>query len=274
MPSHEELQAALGRSIGWLEASRDSVLADRNSALWWMLKDSAVLTGDACLRDIVDAYLTKLRALPYQSPFALQIDPDISVRMSLAFAQPLKDYQYYILYGLPCDSSFDVDGVVKRHGRADMCRPLYLFKPVCVTHQLVGARFAHKNGCGDVKKTAGLIDELQGMVAIRQSLDVRVDDGYLQGVMALAATGGYERIRSAWVRNIMAAQLPDGGWEGFKPWIPVSRSRYVEVSKDGIFVLDRRSTFHATAQGVYLFSLLLNQGNEDTGTNEALKDAG
>ena len=116
-----------------------------------------------------------------------------------------------------------------------------------------------------------LIDELQGMVAMRQSLDVRVDDGYLQGVMALAATGGYDRIKPAWVRNIMAAQRPDGGWEDFKPWLPISASRYVEISRVGITVQDRESTFHATAQGVLLFSLLLNQKNEYKGTNGGIE---
>lgn len=262
MPSQQELQATLDRGISWLETNRDSVIASNNSALWWMIKDSVVLTGDARLREIMDAYLTKIHAYAYQGPFTLLFDPEAPVRMSLAFKEPLKDYQYYILYGLTCDDSqLVVDDVVQRHSHADMCGafPLHLLEPACVSHQLMGALFVRKNGCGNVNKTSELIDKLQSMIAVRQSLDVRVDDGYLQRVMTLAATGGYDRIKPAWVKNIMAAQLPDGGWEDFKPWFPVNASSYAEISRDGIYILDRKSTFHATAQGIFLFSLLLNQ---------------
>ena len=262
MPSHQELQATLEKGISWLEMHQENVLADPNPALWWMLKDSAELTGDIRLRDMVDAYLTKMRANTHNSPFMRMVDPESPVRMSLALAQPLADYNYYILYGMTCDSSLAVTDVVLRYSRADMCGPLYLLKPVCVTHQLMGARFVYENGCGDVEKTAGLITELQSMVATRQSMDARVDDGYLQGVMMLAATGGYRHIKPAWVRNVMAAQRPDGGWEASRPWLPVGGSRYVEISRDGITVNERSSGFHPTAQGVFFISLMLNQAND------------
>lgn len=261
MPSQRELQATLEKGIRWLEAHQDEVLADPNPALWWMLKDSATLTGDARLGTMVDTYIGKMRANTHNSPFFRMVDPESPVRMSLALAQPLADFNYYILYGMTCDSALATTDVVQRYGHADMCGPLYLLRPVCVTHQLIGAWFVHKRGCENPEKTADLIAELQGMVATRQSMDARVDDGYLQGVMILAATEGRDIIKPAWVRNIMAAQRPDGGWETFKPWIPVGESRYAEISREGITVKERSSQFHPTAQGVFIFSLLLNQRN-------------
>jgi hypothetical protein len=74
-------------------------------------------------------------------------------------------------------------------------------------------------------------------------------------------SGRRKEIKAVWVRRILGAQRPDGGWSGAAvivelpdervlSWQGGLRSQVVEAPV---------SEFHATAQGLYLMALLLHE---------------
>jgi hypothetical protein len=76
----------------------------------------------------------------------------------------------------------------------------------------------------------------------------------------LAESGMPQKIKPVWLQRVLSAQLGDGGWANLHMLFPVSRTHYLGFTNRPV-IGEPRSNFHATAQGVFLFSLLT--GGED-----------
>jgi hypothetical protein len=83
-----------------------------------------------------------------------------------------------------------------------------------------------------------------------------VVDVYLQRVLMLAESGDARSIKPIWLQNVIEAQRPDGGWSGVDPLLPLGAGRYLGFDGRGFTLRRPVSDFHATAQGVLLFSIL------------------
>jgi hypothetical protein len=79
----------------------------------------------------------------------------------------------------------------------------------------------------------------------------------------LAESGMAQKIKPVWLQRILDAQLADGGWGSLYMLLPVSRTHYLGLT-DRPVIMEPRSNFHTTAQGVFLFSLLAGGQDRDT----------
>jgi hypothetical protein len=48
-PSQQEIAASWEKSVSWLMSNRATILRDQNPALWWMIAQSAEVSGDSRL---------------------------------------------------------------------------------------------------------------------------------------------------------------------------------------------------------------------------------
>jgi hypothetical protein len=139
------------------------------------------------------------------------------------------------------------------HGR-------YRFMPACVTRQLMALRFLQHRQYGDQAAVSSAIARLQEKIEGQLTWDVRVVDVYIRRVLMFAESGAVERIKPIWLRRVLDAQMSDGGWSGTRPIVAAGLATPLCFTQSGIAFCVPRSTFHATAQGVPLMSLLLRNG--------------
>lgn len=96
--------------------------------------------------------------------------------------------------------------------------------------------------------------------------DPRVVDVYLQRSLMLAESGLFEAIKPVWLQRVLEAQMKDGGWGDFYLLSPTIYGHSIGFNSHRLRLLNSRqikSSFHATAQGIFLLSLVL--GNEGIG---------
>lgn len=69
-------------------------------------------------------------------------------------------------------------------------------------------------------------------------------------------SGARERIKPRWLQRVLDAQLADASWSNLQPLLPLGGGRYFgfDVRLLGIGLV--KGNFHATAQGLWLTSLL------------------
>ena len=117
----------------------------------------------------------------------------------------------------------------------------------------MAVRYLNKKQCGDF---SALSTQLLDIIEQEITLDFRVTDSYLQ--RALMLTDSARNIKPIWLAKIINAQRPDGGWADFHPLIKISSIELGTTStrpaKGPI-----PSDFHATAQAIWLLSMLINQ---------------
>ena len=92
--------------------------------------------------------------------------------------------------------------------------------------------------------------------------DFWAEDAYLQKVMTLLESGRRKDIKPIWVRRILEAQRADGGWDGVDIVARLPGSRVLAWEGGRLYPWPRRlpqTNLHATAQGLYILALLLNQ---------------
>jgi len=252
-PSAAELNAALDKSIHWLLANRSQILSQKNSILIWMLSEGGHRTGDQRLQKLAAEYV---QAMPVFSPWQFFFNSNSLAPLKPEHLGELPDYNLLFLYGLSCDQTLGELDIVRRQQEENFCRDNHPFGPACLTHQLMGLRFMQRRGCGPQAENVALIATIQDKIERQLTWDPRVVDVYIQRVLMLVESGAPERVKPVWLRNVLKAQLPDGGWGGFQPLIPVSASRYLGFSQKLIGLGRPTSNLHATAQGVLLLSLL------------------
>jgi len=259
-PTQQEITASWERSILWLTENRQHVIQDRNPILWWMIGESAKLTDDSRLKSLLSEFRATMDpADPWQAFF----EPDRywGINISEANISVLPDYNQYFLFGLTCSKQLSTAPLIEAQNKTNFCIKNHPISPACVTHQLMGFRFAQRVGCDRVAGLPEKVAVLQGNIVSQLIWDPRVVDVYLQRVLMLVDSGAAERVKSRWLQRIIAAQLADGSWSNLQPLLPIGGGRYFGFDERLIGVGVVQGNLHATAQGLWLLSLMQQPSN-------------
>jgi hypothetical protein len=169
------------------------------------------------------------------------------------------DYQQYFMFSLTCGRDLAADPLIVAQHDAGFCPGSHPISPACVTHQLMGFRLQQRGGCDRVPGLEKRIAELQEVIESQLTWDPRVVDVYLQRVVMLVDSGAVERIKPRWIQQVLEAQLADGSWSNLQPLVPLWGGRDFGFDAKLAGVGRPVANFHATAQGVWLTSLLLRE---------------
>lgn len=264
-PSQVEIEQSQLKAINWIKSHESEVLDTVNPVLWWMLRDSAALSGNTYLASLYAKYYERYLARNPKNVWHHLFDGDSQVWLSVFELDQLPGYNQLFLYGLSCDPSLRKQSQVIELLDAGACRsifsPSYLRDPACITHQLMGIRFMHQRRCENSIQTTALIRTLQDKIVVEATWDFRgVVDSYIQKILMLAESGAAERIKPIWVKRVIDAQRSDGGWDDFDEIFPLNKSLSFGWSgwsaRGWMWTRTPQSNFHTTAQGLYLMSLL------------------
>lgn len=252
-PSKEELAASLEKGIQYLVTNRDRLMAQQDPIIPWMIQESGGLTKDERLQTMATDYVT---AMSGNSPWQYLFNRDSHAEVRLENLTALPDYNLHFLYGLTCDDKLGTMEIVPQQNEPGFCGKSHAFSPICRTHQLMGLRFMQRRRCGDSPHNASLVADLQQKIQTELTWDPRVVDLYIQRLLMLVESGAQTRVKPVWLHNVLAAQLPDGGWGNFQPLIPMGKAGAIGLTAKGIGMRRPQSTLHATAEAVFLLSLL------------------
>jgi len=281
-PGENELSESLEASIVWLVENKESMLDFDNSILWYFLYRSAQVSGDPRIQSLVDSYYTKYIEIDHyanSSPNSIwkgMFKPGFNYGpLPFDVINGMNYYSQHFAYAIYCDEELGQLDNIKAQNESGFCGAFYLIHPTCTTHQLMGIRFLQRSDCGDRTQLASTVAALQSKIERELTYDPRVLDVYIQRVMMLVESGNYENVKNIWIRRILEHQHSDGGWGNFQPLISLDDEPPLYLgfgygqSQTGkpragptflrIFGIGQpRSTFHATAQGVLLLTLLVH----------------
>ena len=260
-PTPAEARASFDRASAWIQRNQETVLRENNPMLWLFVRDAGRLAGDAQLEALANVYQAQ-SARDNLSRFFFDSsgrDQARSARLDLSGWPDA--YQALFAYGITCNGLLRFDPAVEQMLSPTACEARYawLRNPWCRTHQLMGLRFVQNNHCNPDAETARTIGTVQDGILSELRWDYRVEDAYLQKVWTLIESGRRNEVKPVWVRRILEAQEADGGWTGadiITP-LPGGRALFWEGGMRPRMGLRPESTFHATAQGLYLMALLL-----------------
>ncbi len=257
-PPPQAISDSLEKGITWLVNNRRKILNENNPMLWWMISESANITRDERLKSLFSEYKSQqLDPFP-GNPWWYLFDPQSNAPITMARLYHLPDYNLYFIYGASCSAVLAQEEFIRKQNDVGYCATYHPFSPACVTHQLMGAQFIQKRGCLGAQKAQDLVRELQSRIVTQLTWDPRVIDVYIQRILMLTQSGAFHQVKPVWLQRVLNAQSADGGWDDFHPVLPVSQSGYVGFAGYGIGIrqLDRGNNLHATAQGVFLMSLV------------------
>ena len=261
--SQAEIQYHLSRSVDWLDSNYSNIENIQNPILWWMIKQAGIESNDERLINIFSKYkkehLDKIPANLSTPMFNKFYRPNVPDMISLS---SLRDYQLFFFYGLSCDSELGSEPVIQQQMSSGFCSAHYL-QPRCITHQLMGLRFMQRYQCGYDSKVSATIDELQKDVVSELTWDFRVGDAYIQRVLMLVDTGAYDQVKSVWISNILKAQNADGSWDDLHPILYLGNDYVFAHTSTFPKIRKPKAGFHATAQAIWLLSLLLNESENN-----------
>ena len=256
--SDEKVAISYESSVSWLLSHREEILRDGNPMLWWMLGESAKISGDDRVKKLFDEFLANNdRTAPY-SVWQAFFHPERfrGGIFSASEYSSLVEYQQYFLYTLTCSKQLAQEPLIEAQNNPDFCwSGSRVIRPACVTHQLMGYRMAQRNQCA-IDNLDGNIAALQKTIEKQLRYDPRVVDVYVQRVLMLVDSGARERVKARWLERVIEAQLKDGGWSDVQPLITVGGGKYFGFNANGVTLAEPISNFHATAQGVWLMSML------------------
>ena len=252
----EQLQATLENSIQWLEKNRDKILAESNPMLWRMIQLAAEISGDNRLQQLFVSYEQRYLEKSRNNPWRPLFYPGTWVAVRFEDISGFPYYNWHFIYAILCDKELEQVPEIAIQNDPGFCdrHPL---RPACVTHQLMGIRLLQLSECSDPAQLDDTVQRLQQRIRKQLLLDPRVVDVYMQRVLMLEESGAGNLVKPVWIRNLVDAQRADGGWSPFEPLLPLGGGRYFGYWGKKIFAIKQpRSSFHMTAQGVLLFSLL------------------
>lgn len=254
-PEQTRIRASFSAGVGWLSAHQEEILRHNNSALWWMVQQSAERTRNPTLLALFAEY--RRRYLEQGRNIWLPLFfPGRWVPLTQDDTANFDDYQEHFLYAISCDPDLGQSPLIQAQLDTGYCNQ-YPLRPACVTHQMMGFRMMQRNDCGDAQATAAAIKRLQTRIVRQLIWDPRVVDVYLQRVLMLVETGAKQQVRAVWLNRVLAAQLPEGGWSETDPLLSLPGGHILGFDARGLTLKPARPTFHATAQGVWLMGLLL-----------------
>jgi hypothetical protein len=265
-PSVSSISASFEKGVGWLLNNREAILGNNNSMLWWFIQESADITQDERLLVLFHEY--KRRHLdPYPSNIWRHLFDDQSkTPIILRQLEYFPDYNLHFIYGVTCSPDLEREEIIRRQNEPEFCANYHPFSPACVTHQLMGARFAQRRGCLDPQVAQELVHALQKKVIRQLVWDPRVVDVYIQRVLVMAESGMLKELKPVWLQRVLDAQLDDGGWSNFYFLFPVSHMHSIGFKGHQLVLQNPeeiKGSFHATAQGVFLMSLVASEWNKE-----------
>jgi hypothetical protein len=265
-PSRSSISASLEKGITWLVNNREMILDQNNPMLWWFVKESADITHDERLSVLFSDY--KKRYLdPYpRNSWRLIFDNKSDVPISVWQLDELPDYNLYLIYGASCSRELEKKEIIQRQNDSEFCSTYHPLSPTCVTHQLMGVRFAQRSHCLDPQTLQRLILVLRKKIINQLVWDPRVVDVYIQRLLMLAESGDLKEIKPVWLQRMLDVQMADGGWSGFYPLFSISRTYSIGFTSHYLRLRNPKtlgSNFHTTAQGVFLLSLVKSKWDSE-----------
>lgn len=259
-PSSQDIAASWEKSVSWLMNNREKILREKNAALWWMVGQSAQLTGDSRLHGLFDEIQRDFAANHSNSAWRAYFSPSAfwGFNFPKASYASMVDYKQYFLFSLTCGKELADEPRIAVQHEMNFCRNSHPLSPACATHQLMGFRLQQRIGCDRVPGLAEKIADSQDMITTELTWDPRVVDVYIQRVLMLLDSGAPERVKPIWLRRVLDAQLPDGSWSNLQPLIPLGGGRYFGFDVKLVGVGPLQGNFHTSAQGVWLTSMLLS----------------
>lgn len=253
-PGLEELKDRRSAAIQWLA---DHQPRNTDPLLRWMIQEAARLSNDPHLVTMAEQYRDRVRGNRRFNAWLPLFNLPRTQPLSANAVLGLPDYNIHVIYALDCNADLESLDIVREQFDAEFCPQHHPFSPACTTHQLLGAEFMRRNGCGATAATQALVEELVLDVERQLRRDPRLVDVYLQRMLMLTLTGNQHRIRNVWLRRFLDAQRDNGAWVNYQPLLPLGGSRSIAFTRSGIGIGTIRGSFHTTAQGVLLTSLLL-----------------
>lgn len=262
-PVQSQVAAQLESSLNWLTSHEAELLNHANPMLWWMLYEAHQLTQDPRLQQLLNKYqqrFPRIREGVWSPLFGGQPRSYLAAYS----VQGLPYYNQHIIYGLNCAADIAEEiPLVAQQNEANFCfQASYIYRPACLTHQMMGIHLLEKQNCGLLDNAEQVSRALQQSIAAQLRWDFRVVDVYLQRVLMLLVTGAEDLLRPAWLQRVLAHQLADDGWAGEAPIVSLGghsllfNSRGIGLGPDSA---QMRANYHATAQGVLILSYLQAQ---------------
>lgn len=254
-----QLQQSHEAAVRWMTDHEGAVLEDPNSALWYMVREAATITGDPRLMSLVQRYLEIwFPADRYQHGWRNAFAPASQEPVDLEQLASAQKYQQFLMYSVTCDPRLLSWPSVQEHLGSGAC-PITVLSALkesaCSSHQLMGLNWLKERKCQppgiDLQKS---IDQTRADVRQLLWLDFRVRDVYLQRALTLWSGGYRQDVPSDVLSRIVGAQLPDGGWGD--QHVMLDRPFYLAMGgRKGLTTSPGDSDFHATAQGLLLTAL-------------------
>lgn len=261
-PSDTELRSGFARASAWVLGNRQPILNENNAMLWFFTREAGRISGERQLVALAREYQSKNTD---HSLWRFIFDSSGNERLAgeyINFPDYIPDYNRLFIYGATCNTSAREDPAVLALLSPSACGSQLagLLHPWCRTHQLMGLRFVQKNHCEPDAATAETITNVQNLILMELRRDFRVEDAYIQKVLELVESGRRAEVKAVWLRRILEAQRADGGWDGVDVIVRLPGNRVLCWAGHPypVLLLRRPSNFHATAQGLYLLALWLN----------------
>ena len=252
-----ELQQSFEQAIEWISINQDLLKQNHNAFLWWMLKQAALNTGNETLQTIYQNYKRKhLNTKPpniWTPLFREYFRPELPDIIEMT---DLRDYQLFLIYSLSCNKYLEEEPIIQAQMKPGFCSLHYL-RPHCVTHQFIGLRMMQRYSCGHEDTVNKTINALKDVLINELTWDFRVGDAYIQRILMLTDSGSYDSVKSVWLRRFIFAQNSDGGWDDLHPLLPLPGGFIFGLTSKLPSIQKPASNFHATAQAVWLLSMLV-----------------
>ena len=226
-----------------------------------MVQRSARLTGDERLQDLFDTYYKRYFPTRRQGYGYLWFQEKGWAPVTYEQIESLDDYQQFFAYALTCDADLGRQPLIYAQNDPTYCdgHPL---RSSCVTHQMMGLQILRERRCGDVDRHSEVIQTLQKRVVRQLTLDPRLLDQYIQRVLMLLDTGALSMVKPVWINRVINGSLGDGGWPERRVILDIPGKYDLILTRNFIGLGEVKSLFHATAQALLIFALLMENEKE------------
>ncbi|VAW60747.1 hypothetical protein MNBD_GAMMA09-1506 [hydrothermal vent metagenome] len=258
-PQGAQIERQLESSIQWLLDHEADVLQQNNAMLWWMLYEAQKIRPDERLAGLLNQYFQRYRGIR-ESSWGPLFGGQPRTYLGSFSVNGLPYYNQHFVYALNCAADIARElPIVSQQNEASFCHQAkYIYRPACTTHQLMGVNFLLTRQCEFFSGKNAVIRALQQDIVLQLRWDVRVVDVYLQRVLMLLMSGAQSSVKPVWIHQVLDHQLEDGGWGDFDPLVGVGSGKFLGFSSRIFSIRKEKSSFHATAQGVYILSYLLS----------------
>lgn len=258
-PETKLMQQKLESSTQWLLNNEADILQQANPMLWWMLHEAEKITHDVRLAGLLVKYKQKYPAIQ-EGVWSPLFGAAPRSYLDSYSVNGLPYYNQHFIYALNCAQDIATNiPVVEEQNQPGFCHQAnYIYRPACITHQLMGINFLRTQQCGLLANSDEVSQSLQNDIKVQLIWDIRVVDVYLQRVMMLLITGAEKDVKPIWLQQVLDRQLADGGWGDFAPIVELSSEKSLGFSSRILSIGRANSSFHATAQGVMILSTVLH----------------